>query len=131
MVPRSPQKGGGGLGRTLPEIISPTGSFVEDKRRVLSCTWSFVQIKDDIEKFKRQGVEMEEKRKSILRGLEADLTSVSEQTTAFEARFTAATKVLDQLKSGKKDKEIIYYNTVNLTVCSGISLPESLIHHIK
>ena len=43
---------------------------------------------------------MEEKRKSILRSLEADLASVNEQTTAFEARFTAATKVLDQLKSG-------------------------------
>ena len=43
---------------------------------------------------------MEEKRKSILRSLEADLASVSEQTTAFETRFTAATKVLDQLKSG-------------------------------
>ena len=43
---------------------------------------------------------MEEKRKSILRGLESDLASVNEQTTAFETRFTAATKVLDQLKSG-------------------------------
>ena len=59
------------------------------------------QIKDDIEKFKLQGVEMEEKRKSILRSLETELVSVNEQATAFEARFTAATKVLDQLKSGK------------------------------
>ena len=70
---------------------------------------SFVQIKDDIEKFKRQGVEMEEKRKAILRSLEADLASVSEQTTAFEARFTAATKVLDQLKSGKNNSTYIIY----------------------
>ena len=29
-----------------------------------------LQIKDDIERFKSQGVEMEEKRKTILRGLE-------------------------------------------------------------
>ena len=69
---------------------------------------SFVQIKDDIEKFKRQGVEMEEKRKAILRSLEADLASISEQTTAFEARFTAATKVLDQLKSGKNNSMYMY-----------------------
>ncbi len=31
------------------------------------------QIRDDIEKFKSQGVEMEEKRKDILRGLEVSI----------------------------------------------------------
>lgn len=44
---------------------------------------------------------MEEKRKEILRGLDSELASVNEQTTAFDGRFTASTKVLDQLKSGK------------------------------
>ena len=73
-----------------------------------------MQIKDDIEKFKRQGVEMEEKRKSILRSLEADLASVNEQTTAFEARFTAATKVLDQLKSGKNKSTYMNHKSVFL-----------------
>ena len=57
---------------------------------------------------------MEEKRKAILRGLEAELTSVNEQTTAFEARFTAATKVLDQLKSGNELIDLRNYG-VSLT----------------
>ena len=43
---------------------------------------------------------MEEKRKGILRSLETDLVAVNEQATVFETRFSAATKVLDQLKSG-------------------------------
>jgi len=58
------------------------------------------QIKGDIERFKSQGVEMEEKRKTILRGLEADLAAVKEKTATFDANYTAAIKVLDQLKSG-------------------------------
>ena len=40
-----------------------------DNRKLLTITLP-VQIRDDIEKFKSQGVEMEEKRKTILRGLE-------------------------------------------------------------
>ena len=43
---------------------------------------------------------MEEKRKGILRSLETDLVAVNEQASVFEVRFSAATKVLDQLKSG-------------------------------
>ena len=43
---------------------------------------------------------MEEKRKAILRGLESDLAGANEQAAGFDARYTASTKVLDQLKSG-------------------------------
>ncbi|XP_064383844.1 uncharacterized protein LOC135332862 [Halichondria panicea] len=58
------------------------------------------QIKADIEQFKSQGVEMEEKRKTILRGLEEELSSVTDKTGSLSAKFAAATKVLEQLMSG-------------------------------
>ncbi len=60
------------------------------------------QIKADIEQFKSQGVEMEEKRKTILRGLEEELSSVTDKTGSLSAKFAAATKVLEQLMSGKE-----------------------------
>jgi len=58
------------------------------------------QIKSDIEQFKSQGVEMEEKRKAILKGLEQDLATVTDKTGSYSAKFAAATKVLEQLMSG-------------------------------
>ncbi len=59
------------------------------------------QIKADIEQFKSQGMEMEEKRKAILRDLEDELSSITDKTGSFTAKFTAATKVLEQLMSGE------------------------------
>ena len=58
------------------------------------------QIHSDIEQFKSQGVEMEQRRMDILKGLEKELDSVKGETTSTDARYAAATKVLDQLKSG-------------------------------
>ena len=58
------------------------------------------QIHAGIEQFKSQGVEMEEKRKGILRGLEIELGQIQDEMTGYDARYTAATKILDQLKSG-------------------------------
>lgn len=58
---------------------------------------------------------MEEKRKTILRSLEDDLAFVSEQTTRFEARFTAATKIQDQLKSGI-DHSTLQSRTISVKV---------------
>lgn len=58
------------------------------------------QIRSDIEQFKSQGVEMEEKRKSILHTLEEELSSVTDKTGSFSAKFASATKVLEQLMSG-------------------------------
>lgn len=58
------------------------------------------EIKAEIEQFKSQGVEMEEKRKAILRGLEAELAEVTERKASFDARYSATTNVLDQLKTG-------------------------------
>lgn len=58
------------------------------------------QIHTNIEQFKSQGVEMEAKRKDILDGLEAELSEIQDKTRSHDARYVAATKVLDQLKSG-------------------------------
>ena len=58
------------------------------------------QIKADIDQFKSQGVEMEEKRKAILRGLEEELAAVTDKSVSFAAKFSASTKVLEQLMSG-------------------------------
>lgn len=59
------------------------------------------QIHADIEQFKSQGVEMEQRRMNILKGLEKELDGVKEETANTDSRYAAATKVLDQLKSGK------------------------------
>ena len=59
------------------------------------------QIGAGIDQFKSQGVEMEEKRKDILRGLESDLGEIQDETSGYDTRYAAATKVLDQLKSGQ------------------------------
>lgn len=48
------------------------------------------QIHANIEQFKSQGVEMEEKRKEILRGLEAELSAVQDETSGYESRYAAA-----------------------------------------
>lgn len=61
------------------------------------------QIHAGIEQFQSQGVEMEEKRKEILRGLEKDLTVIQEEGAGYDARYASATKVLDQLKSGERN----------------------------
>ncbi len=59
------------------------------------------QIQLNIEQFKSQGVEMEEKRKIILEGLEMELAKVNDEESEYSTRYAASTKVLDQLKSGK------------------------------
>lgn len=53
---------------------------------------------------------MEEKRKEILRGLEAELAATEESMGIFDARYTNAVKVLDQLKSGKYIQNYVQHN---------------------
>ncbi len=59
------------------------------------------QIHANIEQFKSQGVEMEEKRKEILRGLEVELGTIQDDTSGHDTRYSASTKVFDQLQSGQ------------------------------
>jgi len=57
-------------------------------------------IKDDIEKFKLESMDLENERKGILNGLESKLTNSSSQSEAFDMKYVATMKTLDQLKSG-------------------------------
>lgn len=59
------------------------------------------QTHTGIEQFKSQGVEMEEKRKEILKGLETELSQIHDEAAGYESRYSGATKILDQLKSGQ------------------------------
>lgn len=59
------------------------------------------QILADIDQFKSQGVEMEQRRKDILIGLEKELDEVKDESSSLDSRYSAATKILEQLKSGK------------------------------
>ncbi|CAI8006655.1 Outer dynein arm protein 1 [Geodia barretti] len=58
------------------------------------------QVTEEIEKFKGQGVEMEEKRRAILRDLEAELARVEEEAGEFERRFKTSTATVEQLLTG-------------------------------
>lgn len=58
------------------------------------------KILADIEQFKSEGVEMEQRRKDILSGLEKEFEGVTDEAAGLESRYSAATKILDQLKSG-------------------------------
>ena len=59
-------------------------------------------IHADIEQFKSQGVEMEQKRKNILSGLEKELEGIIDEAASQDSRYSAASKILDQLKSGQQ-----------------------------
>ena len=60
----------------------------------------YLQIKREIEVFKNQGIEMEERRKVILREMEAELVATEEQCNNYGTRQAATLRVIEQLKSG-------------------------------
>ncbi|XP_065842357.1 uncharacterized protein [Oscarella lobularis] len=57
-------------------------------------------VKQNIDKFRNQGIEMEEQRKSILADLERQLKVVEERMKRQENRHAKNSRILDQLKSG-------------------------------
>ncbi|RDD40524.1 Coiled-coil domain-containing protein 63 [Trichoplax sp. H2] len=57
-------------------------------------------VRDDIEKFKGQGMEMENQRKAILKELEGKLNMVTEKANQFDKQYRSTQKILEQLKSG-------------------------------
>ena len=59
-----------------------------------------VQIKDEMDQFQSQGVEMESQRKGILRDLENRQEDASKVANEYDTRHTAVSKILDQLKAG-------------------------------
>ena len=62
------------------------------------------QIRDEIDKFKAQGVELEEQRQTILKNLEDKQTSSSKQADEFNEKYTGVMKIIDQLRAGKRSK---------------------------
>ena len=58
-------------------------------------------VKRDMNTFEREGIVVEEERKTLMLGLEKELKGVQQQTRKDEMQFMMATKVLDQLKSGE------------------------------
>ncbi len=61
---------------------------------------NLLQIKDDIERFKAQGVELESQRQQILANLEKDQADASKQADDFNEKHAGVMKILDQLRAG-------------------------------
>ena len=58
-------------------------------------------LKEEMEQFQQEGVALEQQRQTILQDLEAKLKSAETDTQVGEGKYSAAGRVLDQLKSGK------------------------------
>lgn len=59
------------------------------------------QNQAEIEKFKSEEVEMASQRKALLKGLEDNLSSSTEQADQYDTQFKQSKKIIEQLKSGK------------------------------
>lgn len=59
------------------------------------------QNQAEIEKFKSEEVEMAGQRKALLKGLEDNLSSSTEQADQYDTQFKQSKKIIEQLKSGK------------------------------
>lgn len=66
---------------------------------------------------------MEEKRRGILKGLEKELEEIKDEIAGYDARYGAATKVLDQLKSGAFYYPVKLLRLTNYVVVSS-SMPK-------
>ena len=62
-----------------------------------------VQIRDEIEKFKRQGIELEEQRKEIQKTLDDRVGLAMTNTTEYEEKLKSVNKIMDQLKAGESN----------------------------
>ena len=60
------------------------------------------QLLANIEHFKSEGVEMEQRRKVILCDMEKELEEVMDKKSGLDAHHSAVSKILDQLNLGKK-----------------------------
>lgn len=60
----------------------------------------FQQVKDDIDRFKAQGVELEAQRQQILKQLEEKQVNASRQADDFDEKLKEVKKIQDQLKAG-------------------------------
>lgn len=58
------------------------------------------EIKNEIEKFQLQGIELEDQRKRILKELEDKQTVCSKEADEYEKKHTEISKIIDQLRRG-------------------------------
>lgn len=58
-------------------------------------------MQDDIDKFKSEGVDVEEERKAILRKLEDDLNKASKSCVEYDITYKGTHKIIEQLKDGQ------------------------------
>lgn len=65
------------------------------------CAFCYHQNQAEIEKFKSEEVEMASQRKALLKGLEDNLSSSTEQADQYDTQFKQSKKIIEQLKSGK------------------------------
>ena len=66
----------------------------------LSLIQLLFQVKEDIEKFKFESVELENERKKILTDLENKLDATNTLKDGYDLKYDGTMKTLDQLKSG-------------------------------
>ena len=59
------------------------------------------QNQAEIEKFKSEEVEMASQRKALLKDLEDNLSSSTEQADQYDTQYKQSKKILEQLKSGQ------------------------------
>lgn len=62
---------------------------------------NYFKIRDDIERFKAQGVELEAQRQLILVDLEEKQERASKDADNYNEKHTGVMKILDQLRAGK------------------------------
>ena len=62
---------------------------------------SLLQIRDEIEKFKRQGIELEEQRKEIQKKLDDRVNVAMTTMTEHTDKLKSVNKIMDQLKAGE------------------------------
>jgi len=76
-------------------------NYVNEQNNVIEMHQEKIQdINDDIERFQKQGVELEVQRKSILATLEERQKSASSASEDNAHKFTGVMKIIDQLRAG-------------------------------
>lgn len=59
-------------------------------------------LKEEMTKFQKEGVALEQQRQTILHSLEAELKTTEKDIEVSELQGSSSSRVLDQLKSSKK-----------------------------
>lgn len=76
-------------------------NYVNEQNNQIELLQEQIQeIKDEMDQFQRQGVELEAQRQQILRGLEECQTHSSKQADEYDEKHKGVMKILDQLRAG-------------------------------